>query len=821
MMPAPRTAPSRTVVFVGLWMLLAGTAALAPRLTGNSFDMLLPPLLTITGQWFLLRDRAWWATRWAVCGVVGALLPAVAAIVLHVLAPQSPLPRNQVYAFLLQVVAIAPAVLLLVPLVGARSFALLLAPTAAWAIRHYAIGPIVPPPWSAAPSSQWPPLQFALPAAVRGLVEAGVLTWLVAVTHRVVRASTGERPAVTAGTAASTPLGLLAAVWALTVLVVFLMLSALSGGNRGYAPAPGQTLLIVLIVGPYAVGLATTLVPMARPFGLSVLTVGAGGVALIGGLIAASRAGWLLLGGPAGLLLLCAPALHGAVAAVAFRAMWLGTAPARRSVALVSGAVLILLYAIAAQAGFPVVQRQEADQRNAEARARPDFRVNRIGDDLDRCFYLAARASVGPAWPRTVDDLGPNGLRCLTADDLRPADNAYAIRVTAPTGDAPPASFFVCVTRIVGGRVSARVLSERQSSYSSDGQGENVTTACANAAGGTLGRARYCLWDWAATHGGEYPETLDALMASGECLGGSGDPGGMRLTYVPGRRGADGRIATFVIIDGPTEDHAQPFPRYRLDETGTIRSTNQPRLPISRDPLDRLWQRRPLDYRSRGDQSGVVDWARTCDAGRLEDCIELGAVLEARAARWPKIVMRAAGESAPSPLAALDGRSLADVDLERALDVYRAACRASSAEGCAQAGRLLLKGRVAMDRDREVWTLRARACDLGDAASCDTQSAADAPGRPQGPPDDARVAAAACAGGSRTACTKAGRLAHARSGPHEEVLGLFLRGCDLGDAEACFEASHFVVGPDLKQAAALRAIACSMAPEPEGCAALP
>ena len=91
-------------MFVGLWMLLAGTAALAPRLTGNSFDMLLPPLLTITGQWFLLRDRAWWATRWAVCGVVGALLPAVAAIVLHVLAPQSPLPRNQVYTFLLQVV---------------------------------------------------------------------------------------------------------------------------------------------------------------------------------------------------------------------------------------------------------------------------------------------------------------------------------------------------------------------------------------------------------------------------------------------------------------------------------------------------------------------------------------------------------------------------------------------------------------------------------------------------------------------------------------------------------------------------------------------
>jgi len=228
-----------------------------------------------------------------------------------------------------------------------------------------------------------------------------------------------------------------------------------------------------------------------------------------------------------------------------------------------------------------------------------------------------------------------------------------------------------------------------------------------------------------------------------------------------------------------------------------------------------------VDSRRRGDQSGDVDWARTCDAGRLEDCVVLGGVLEARASRWPKVVMRAAGDPSPAPLAALDGRSLADVDLERALDVYRSACRAGAAEGCAHASRLLLKRPAGMDRDREVWPLRAQACNLGDAASCDAQSADDAPGRPQGAPDDARVAAAACAGGSRTACTKAGRLAQARSGPRGEVLGLFLRGCGLGDAEACFEASHLVAGPDPKQAAALRAIACSLAPEPEGCTALP
>ena len=250
------------------------------------------------------------------------------------------------------------------------------------------------------------------------------------------------------------------------------------------------------------------------------------------------------------------------------------------------------------------------------------------------------------------------------------------------------------------------------------------------------------------------------------------------LTYVPGRRGADGRIATFVIIDGPTEDHAQPFPRYRLDETGTIRSTNQPRLPISRDPLDRLWQRRPLRLPAPRQSIGRRRLGAHVRRRTARGLHRAGS--RARSSCRPLAEDRDArrGESAPSPLAALDGRSLADVDLERALDVYRAACRASSAESCAQAGRLLLKGRVAIDRDREVWTLRARACDLGDAASCDAQSAADAPGRPQGPPDDARVAAAACAGGSRTACTKAGRLAHARSGPHEEVLGLFLRGCD-------------------------------------------
>ena len=92
-------------------------------------------------------------------------------------------------------------------------------------------------------------------------------------------------------------------------------------------------------------------------------------------------------------------------------------------------------------------------------------------------------------------------------------------RPTTPTRSAsrrPPATprrrhSSFCATRIVGGRVSARVVSERESSYGSDGQGENVTTACANAAGGTLARARYCLWDWAASHGGGYPETLDPL----------------------------------------------------------------------------------------------------------------------------------------------------------------------------------------------------------------------------------------------------------------------------------------------------------------------
>ena len=458
--------------------------------------------------------------------------------------------------------------------------------------------------------------------------------------------------------------------------------------------------MIILIVAPYVVGLVATLVPMTRPFGLSALAVGAGGVALIGGLFVASKGVWFLMGGLGGLRLLWIPALHGALATIAFRAMWLATAPARRSVPLVSGATLIVLYAIAAQIGFSVLKTRDADQHAAAARSRPDFRANRIGDDLDRCFHVATRASVAPAWPRTVDNLGPHGLRCLTADDLRPADNAYAIHVTAPAGDAPAVGVFVCVTRIVGGRVSARVVSERDSSYGSDGQGENVTTACANAAGGTLGRARYCLCDWAAAHGGGYPETLGPLMASGGCLGGSGAAGGMRATYVPGSRGADGRIATFVILDGPTKDEPRPFPRYRLDETGAIRSTNERRLPISRDPLDRLWRPRPADSRRRGDQSGDVDWARSCDAGRLEDCVELGGVLKTRASRWPKIVMRAASDSAPAPLAALDGRSLADVDLERALDVYRSACRSGAAEGCAQASRLLLKGPAGMDRDR-------------------------------------------------------------------------------------------------------------------------
>jgi hypothetical protein len=812
--------PASIAAYAGLWTALGAAAALAPQLTGNTFDVLLPALLTITGQWLLLRDRTSWATRWAVAGIIGSLVPTLAAIAVHVFAPRSRLALNPVYGCLVQIGTAVPAVLALLPLVGARALALFLAPLAAWATRHFGFGPVAWPLLSVTPPPPWLPALSAVPPAIRAVVEAAVLTWLIVVTRRRAPASIGERPAADPVTAASPLLVRLLPVWALVGVVLVLVLSALTGGRRGYAPPPGQTLLIVFVVAPYVLGLASTFVPMARPLGLSALAIGAGGVALIGAPIVAGWAPWLLMGG-SGVTLLAVPALHGALAALAFRAMWLTTAPARRSVALVGGGVLMLVYAVAVLAVFPVYRTQIADQRNAEARARPDARAVSVHNALNGCFYRVQRASASPAWPRTIDDLGPNGLRCLTAEELRPADHAYALHVTAPPGDAPPSAFAVCITRARGGRVHAQVVSERDTQFGNEAEGDSVATACVDAAGDVLGRARYCLWSWAATHGA-YPETLDALLAHGGCLArqGRGGSDDMRLTYLPGRQGGAGPVSTFVIIYGPTKGAAFEIPRYRLDHTGTVRSTREPRLPTARDPLDRMWQPRPSDRRRRGDQSGDADWARTCEDGRLADCVVLGEVLEARAVRWANVMLSATDGAPAQALPGLDGRSLSALDLARARDVYLSACRAGAAGGCAHAARLLMTDEAGALRDEEVWRLRARACDLGDAASCDAQSADDAPGRPRGGPTDARALTAACAGGSRTACTAAGRLSEATSGPGTGARGLFLRGCDLGDAQACFDASRLSAdgAPLAAPPEDLRALACSLAPQPAGCA---
>ena len=355
---------------------------------------------------------------------------------------------------------------------------------------------------------------------------------------------------------------------------------------------------LIFALAPYVVGLAAVWSERYRAFGLALLVTAAIVVCGFAALVLLHLVSyWGLLGlvylvglGPLGFA-------HVSLAVAAARALPGAPSLRGRSAAPAAGVVVVIVYAFTAYETVQVMERRLDEQRQASVEIDPDSRAAKAADALRTCFDLIRQFVAVPNrhWPRTVADLGSGELRCLSDEQINPSDQAYQIHVAAaPTPHR--AAFTACVTWVrknEGRAVFAAVQDERARSFTSMGHGRTPAAACVDSyERDRLRQLRWCLWEWGSTHGGRYPQTLDALIAATTCAIAARDAARDRAyTYIPGPADAESLVTSFVMIEAPASAASRPtFVREgrarRLDETGVIHATVEPRLPTLHDRDD-------------------------------------------------------------------------------------------------------------------------------------------------------------------------------------------------------------------------------------------
>jgi hypothetical protein len=785
------------VRFFLLWVIAEVAVALAAPLVPTPWlRATFQTTLVALAQWLLLRDHVVWAARWALATFAGGVACAVLGL------PD----RSLVSPFGLTpaVVAVSQAVALW-PSYRQRTLALVAGAVGIGVASQIVVRIVI----FLSGVHGWR-LALVIPAVAGALAEVGALLWLAR--------DEATRPSIAAPieTAPSPArIALLLPVWLLGACVVVVGLVAL----RPATPGPTTTSVLTVMLGPYVVALVATAFASARPYALATLASGAGIVTLVGAPAATLLAPFILLGTmnhpertSGALALLAVPAVNGLLLVAAVLAFWRTTRPAMRSTAAVTGLAVTLITIPLAGGSVTTLGVRENRERVAKLEASPAARFERAFDSLRSCLRRAAAAET--PGPRTVDDLGPQGLACLDAARLRPVDGAYQVHVLTPPAGGPPAAFGVCITRPHDeyGFV-ARLVDERAHADSA-GDGPSPPIACADASGDPMRNVRYCLWKWAGEHDGTYPDALEQLAEGGpgQCLPRMTLSDWRRdahVTYIPGASTPTDWLSSFTLIESPRTP-GRPGRSRRLDETGIVRATSEARLPTRRDPTDDAARAQQVTE-SDLDRSGVATWERKCAVERPEDCRRLARVLERRAERWQKMSMRFGSETAPAVPHSIDDRPLDAIDVARAAALYRTACHGGVAEACDDGRRLLLR-RPAADgeRDAEIVSLSNRGCALGSAASCDDAAARRGADGSLAP---APSALGACAAGARLACRTAGEIAAVPA----DALRLFERACDLGDAEGCLRASRLATLQDVERGRVLHALACSATPQPDGC----
>jgi len=188
------------------------------------------------------------------------------------------------------------------------------------------------------------------------------------------------------------------------------------------------------------------------------------------------------------------------------------------------------------------------------------------------------------------------------------------------------------------------------------------------------------------------------------------------------------------------------------------------------------------------DQSPFLE--KACQSGNADACFREGWLLWSRRGEGPKVeraleIFTAACKAGSAQACAYEAQQLMDTPDRAAASLAAAdrSCELGNGGGCATLAFLYATGKFVKKDDRRAATLYTKACDLGDPQGCYNVGVMADDARP-GPRDLARAAAKyeeACSLGSATGCTNLGSLYERGQGVKMDKLkavALYQHGCD-------------------------------------------
>jgi len=295
--------------FIATWTALAGLVDLAFVGVSSQLPIAalwIKALMMAAAQWALLRTRVSWAGRWAAGTAASPVLVTVAAPLLVALfRGRTGSSAVSPYVAIVNLLAVAPLVIALAPVLGGRSFAWLVTRPLALALAQVVTLPLLP--LLTIPGTRL--LGAFVWAAVAAAVDAVVLLW----------ASRG-------GVLARNPAALIAGNRAIgvevPVAIIALILVTQTFPALVVEDAMSDGLLYLAVTAPYLITAACMLTPALRRAGLRLASGGGAIVAVVTLLLAVLTTLWLVPqhGESPGLGRFAAfVSMHGGLAFTAFR----------------------------------------------------------------------------------------------------------------------------------------------------------------------------------------------------------------------------------------------------------------------------------------------------------------------------------------------------------------------------------------------------------------------------------------------------------------------------------------------------------------------
>jgi hypothetical protein len=801
--------PSRQALeLAALWAGLEG-AVWGFSTAVTPFSVVMPSLIVAAGQWYLLRRRVPWALRWALAVVAGVLVGYIANVIVWPQVARAVPSELAGYVYLVGRTFLGGLVLVvaLAPTYGGR--------TLVWLVSQPALAVglaiVLPRVTSWVAFELQRPVRALVAASVSGVIEVAVLIW---VTRQAVLGSfvietepapepvrepapvdeelQALRAELEGGPVAPQPppaeskgtwhdvAGPLSALFAIALAIAFVTLEGNESGLRPLA-------VWAILTAPHVAVAAGLCFARSRSLALGVAAGAAGGLALFGAPFllltplflgfSNSQADFL-----SGVLTLSLIPLHGVLAFVSYRALKRHAQEGTRAALVATGVVAAALYAPT----LPVTLSAVESHFRAEAARKPPPEPGKAAfDALSKCLRDRRAQGSSVQWPTSLDGLGPGGLACLDEAALRPAPPSYQIQWSAPARMAERPAFAACVVaNLEDGDRRARLFDADFGEMGGAVKKLSPDSACAQIYADRLRRFRYCLWSYAARRP-SYPRTIDDVAScappseSDPCVG-------CLYTYVPGPVDSDGRITTFVLIEGRSRPPKYLTTLRRLDETGSIRETTEERLPAASDPLDERSRPRAI----YPEELGLSAVESACNDVGGAACGDLAHLLE-------------------------------QSDLPRAKALHRKLCEEGVAASCVRTANWMhfnAETYYSLERRR----LIERACALGLASAC-----RDVVTMEQSRPhltlaDRLQLHTDGCRAGAWVACAQATQMMEDVGLTTPEAATLAERGCELGDQASCMRGSAAYgngigVPADAIRADRLRMLACSSAPFPKGC----